>query len=107
MSESWVSGASTDGVHGFILVHETLCDGLIPAERDGANRPVLYGTRAQAELELFDAAEQRADSMREAQMEPEDDDRWVETAVLHADGGLTLVDQDRTFTADALRELLG
>ena len=107
MSESWVSCASTDGVHGFILVHETLCDGLIPAERDGANRPVLYATRAQAELELFDAAEQRADAMREAQMEPEDDDRWVERAVLHADGGLTLVEQDRTFTADTLRELLG
>lgn len=107
MSESWVSGASTDGVHGFILVHETLCDGLIPAERDGGNRPVLYATRAEAELELLDAAEQRADSLREAQMEPEDDDRWVETAVLRADGGLTLVDQDRTYTADVLRSLLG
>lgn len=106
MSESRVTGAPLDGVHGFILVHETLCNGLVPAEWDGANRPVLYGTRAQAELERVDAAEQRADAMRDAQMQSEDDDRWVEPAVLHADGMLTLVDPGRTFTVNALRDLL-
>ncbi len=92
---------------GFILVHETLCDGLIPAELDGENQLVMYETRAEAESELADAAEMRADAMRAAKMEEADDedDRWIETVVLHSDGTLVLVDQGLLFTADALREL--
>jgi len=95
-----------DGFRGFILVHATLCGGLSPAEWDESNRPVLYGTRAQAELWLFDAAEMRSEALLDAQMESKNDDRWVEAAMLDAEGGLTLVDQGKTFTPDVLLDLI-
>lgn len=90
---------------GFILVHETLCDGVIPAESDGGNQIVVYQTRAEAEVELADAAEMRADSMSAAAMEQEDDDRWLERVVLQPHGTLVLIDQGLAFTEDALRAL--
>lgn len=95
------------GRRGFILVHETLCDGLIPAEWDGDNQPVFYDTRAEAEVERLDAAEMRADAMTVANIVVADDsdDRWVEAVVLHPNGALSMVDQGLTFTVDALREL--
>ena len=93
--------------HGFILVHDTLCHGVTPAEFDGDEQVVLYAAQAEAELERFDAAEMRADAMRDADMEQadDDDDRWVEPAALHPDGVLKLLDQWLTFSADALRAL--
>ena len=93
---------------GFILVHDTLCHGVIPAEWGGDNDVVLHDTRTEAESERVDAAEMRADAHREAQMEPENDEEgfFIEEAVLHADGSLTLLDPGRTFTAQALRALI-
>jgi glycine/D-amino acid oxidase-like deaminating enzyme len=93
--------------HGFILAHETLCQGVTPAEWDDENPFVFYDTHAEAEAERVDAAEMRAEALEDAQMEPEvpDDSPWVEAAVLHPDGALTLPDQALKFTLDALREL--
>lgn len=92
--------------HGFILVHDTLCHGVIPAEFDGEKQVVLYASQEEAELERVDAAEMRAEAMRDADMEQEDDDdRWLEPAALHPDGVLKLIDQRLTFSADALRAL--
>ena len=93
--------------YGFILAHETLWLGVIPAEWDGENQLIFYNTRAEAEAERVDASEMRADSIEDARMEPEDGDDgpWVESAVLHPDGALSLLDVGLTFTADALRSL--
>ncbi len=93
--------------HGFVIVHYTLCDRIIPAERDGDNQVVVYETHAEAEVERLDAAEMRADALKDAHMEPEseDDGPWIEAAVLHSDGALTLVEPEFTFTAEALRKL--
>ena len=94
--------------YGFILAQQTLCQGVIPAERDGENQPVIYDTRAQAEAERGDAAEMRADALADAKMAPDevDDGPWVEAAVLHPDGALTLLDAGLTLTAETLRELV-
>lgn len=107
MTIALLSPATSAVRNGFILVRETLCEGLIPAERDGDNQIVLYETRAEAEVERVDAAEMRADALSAAQMEEEtyDDGTWVEAAVSHSDGTLTLIDQGVVFTADALRDL--
>ena len=93
--------------YGFILVHDTLCHGVVPAEWGGDDDVVLYDTRTEAEFECVDAAEMRAASDREAQMEPENDEDgfFIEEAVLHADGSLTLLNLGRAFTAHALRAL--
>ena len=93
---------------GFILVHDTLCHGVIPAEWDVENLPVFYLTRAEAEAERMDAEEMRADALDDAQAEPDgpDDGMWVEVAVLNADGTLALPELRLTFSADALREIL-
>ena len=74
-------------------MHDTWFDGLVPAERDAENEVVLYDTLAEAEAELRDAVEMRADAMRDAGMlEAEDeDDRWIEAAVMEPDGAVTLV----------------
>lgn len=94
--------------HGFILAHETLWQGVTPAERDGENRLVLYSTRAEAEAECVDAAEMRADALVDEQMVPEDGDDglWVVEVVLHPDGALTFLEARVTFTTEAIRELL-
>lgn len=94
--------------YGFILAQQTVWLGVIPAERDGENQPVIYDTRADAEAERGDAAEMRADALADAKMAPEeiDDGPWVEAAVLHPDGALTLLDAGLTLTADTLRELV-
>lgn len=94
--------------YGFILAQQTLCEGVIPAEPDGENQPVKYDTRAQAEAERGDAAEMRAGALADAKMAPDevDDGPWVEAAVLHPDGALTLLDAGLTLTAETLRELV-
>jgi hypothetical protein len=94
--------------HGFVLVHDTLCHGVSPAEWDGDNRVVLYHTRAEAELQCIDATEMRADAYRKVQGEPEIDSEgyWVEDAVLHADGSLTLPNLRKQLTGEALRALI-
>lgn len=93
---------------GFILVQDTFCHGITPDECDDENPFVFYDTRAEAEAERADAAEMRADAHEDAHMEPEsvDDGPWVEAAVLHSDGALTLPDLVLTFTWDELNELL-
>jgi hypothetical protein len=108
MTTTQFASTPTGARYGFVLVHDTLCRGVIPAEWDGENQPVLYDTRAEAELERIDAAEMRADALRDARMEPENDHDgfWVEAAVRHADGALALIDLGVTFPAGALRELL-
>lgn len=107
MSITPLSPASPAVRYGFILTHDTLCHGVIPAEWGGDDDVVLYDTRMEAEFERIDAAEMRSDADREAQMEPETDDEglFVEEAVLHADGSLTLLNLGRAFTAYALRAL--
>jgi hypothetical protein len=94
--------------HGFILVQETFCHGITPAEWDDENPFVFYDTRAEAESERVDAVATRAEAIENAHMEPEDEDGgpWVEAAVLHPDGALTLPDHALTFTIDALRGFL-
>jgi hypothetical protein len=93
---------------GYIIVHDTLCHGMIPAEWDGDDRPVLYSTRDEAEAERVDAIEMRTDEGDEAPEDAEylDDDTWVDIAVVHVDGTLTLPELRRTFTSEALRALL-
>lgn len=105
---TWVSFSQGTPVsrRGFVLVHDTFCDGVVPAEWDADNRPVLYETRTEAEVELADAAEMRAEGMREAHSDSEDDDRWVEAAAIHADGSLALVEQRRLFSVAVLRNVL-
>lgn len=94
--------------HGYILAHETFWLGVIPAERDGENKLVFYDTRAEAEAERVDASEMRADALEDAHLGPEDGDDgvWVEAAVLHHDGTLTLLDAGMTFSVDALRNVV-
>jgi hypothetical protein len=94
--------------HGFILVNETLCHGIGPAEWDDAKPFVLYGSHAEAEAERVDFAEMRAEAEEEAGMDSEnaDDGPWVEAAVLRPDGTLTLLDLMLTFTMDGLRGFL-
>lgn len=104
-----VFGPAPRSVHyGFILAQQALWLGVIPAERDAENQPVIYDTRAEAEAERVDAAEMRADALADTNMAPEevDDGPWVEAAVLHPDGALTLLDAGLTLTADTLRELV-
>jgi hypothetical protein len=94
--------------HGFILVHETFCHGISPALWDDANPFVFYGSHAEAEAERVDFAEMRAEAEDDAGMDLEnaDDGPWVEAAVLHPDGMLTLPDLRLTFTMDGLRGFL-
>ena len=95
--------------HGFILVVDTLCQGIIPGEWDDESPFVLYDTREEAETERADFAEMRADAREDAHMASEDeddtDDLWVEVAELHPDVTLVLPELGLIFTTDALRDL--
>lgn len=90
---------------GFILVHDTFPLGVVPAEWEGKHQVVLYETRAQAEVERIDAAEMRSESLKEAGMEEDEVDEWIEAAMLQSNGTLILVESGKMFTAVALREL--
>ena len=90
---------------GFVLMHDTLCHGLVPAESDGGGGVLIYATYAEAAAELRDAIEMRADAMREAGMSEElgPDNRWIAAAVLSGDGRLTLPEVGVEFTPGDLR----
>jgi hypothetical protein len=96
--------------HGFILLHDTLCHGVIPAEWDADDQVILYPTHADAERERIDAAEMRSDAQRDSQLEDDEeeteDDRFIEPAVLHDDGTLVLIALRRTLSAAELRSFL-
>jgi len=105
MSITPVFAASPAVRYRFILIHDTPCHGVVPAEWDGDNTVMLHDTRTEADVECVDAAEMRSEAYREARMEAENDEEGflVAKAVLHAAGSLMLLDSGRTFTADTLR----
>jgi hypothetical protein len=100
--------AAQDERHGFILVHDTFCHGVCPAEWGAVTPFVFYDTRAEAEAERTDIAELLAEADENAGMDPPnaDDGPWVEAAVLHPDGALTLPDQGLAFSLAEMHAFL-
>jgi hypothetical protein len=88
-------------------VQDTLCDGVVPGEWSVDGGVILYDTRDAAELERAAWAELHDEAMRDAFMTPfvADDELWIESAELHADGSLVLPDRRRVFSRERLRSL--
>jgi hypothetical protein len=101
------AGAPAAVRRGFILVQDTLCDGVVPGEWSGDGGVILYDTREAAELERAVWAELHDEAMRDAFMAPfvADDELWIESAELHADGSLVLPDRRCAFSREMLRSL--
>jgi hypothetical protein len=92
---------------GFILVQDTLCDGVVPGEWSVDGGVILYDTRDAAELERAAWAELHDEAMRDAFMAPfvADDGMWIEAAELYPDGSLVLPERRCAFSRERLRSL--
>ena len=92
---------------GFILVQDTLCDGVVPGEWSMDGEVVLYDTWDAAELERAEWAELHDEAMRDEFMAPhvEQDGMWIEPAEIHPDGSLVLTDLRCAFSPEMLRTL--
>jgi hypothetical protein len=101
------SAASATVRRGFILVKDTLCDGVVPGERSTDGDVILYDTLEAAELERAAWAELHDEAMRDAFMAPfvADDAMWIEPAELHPDGALVLPARRCAFSRAMLRSL--
>jgi hypothetical protein len=99
------AGAPTVGrIRGFVMLIDTLCDGVVPAEWDADGHVILYASREDAESEREDWSDLRRDTRHPDDMSlDDDDDTWIEAAVLHGNGSLTLLDSQRTLTLDDLQ----
>jgi hypothetical protein len=102
------SGAAPPSVRrGFVLVQDTLCDGVVPGEWSTDGGVILYDTWDAAELERAAWAELHDEAMRDAFMAPfvADDELWIEPAELHPDGSLVLPERRCAFSRERLRSL--
>lgn len=93
--------------HGFVLLHDTIADGIGPAEWTDSNPFVLYATVAEAEAERLSWVELAADRATADDPEPDDNESvWVEPAVLLANGSLRLTALDLTLSRDEMNARL-
>lgn len=92
---------------GFILVQDTLCNGIGPGEWSMDGGVILYDTRDAAELERAAWAELHDEAMRDGSMAQfvADNGVWIEPAELHPDGSLVLPDRRCAFSRERLRTL--
>ncbi len=99
--------ASATVRRGFILVRDTLCDGVVPGEWSTDGGVILYDTLDAAEVERAAWAELHDEAMRDECMAPfvADDELWIEPAELHPDGSLVLPERRCAFSPEMLRSL--
>ncbi len=92
----------------FILLTDTLCDGVIPAEWGEGDRPCLYDTALAAEAERQDSIatwreSEDFDGVAEDDREDHSEDEWVAEVRELPDGTIETTDGQHRWTLEDLR----
>lgn len=75
----------------FVLMRDTVFQGRILSERDGDGKPILYVSRAAAELERADSVTEQWRQVDEGERDEDDvdDSEWVEAVQVAANGDIS------------------